>query len=183
MRQAYGVKTIKLAETTKLMGTVHAAMSDFKGALFMYGEAAQRYENKYGKKHKKVKEILSTMKKVISCFSFLVSRFFVSRLSFLVSFLFSQFLVPSSFLPNISVKIKEKIGDKNDDESESESEESESESESEESEEESDRGSEAASSATGNESASASDGGRENGEEEESSEYAEDNFEDEEDET
>jgi hypothetical protein len=58
---------IKLAETTKLMGIVHAALGDFQRALFMYSEAAKRYENKYkkeGKKHKKVKELLATMKKV-----------------------------------------------------------------------------------------------------------------------
>jgi hypothetical protein len=49
------------------MGIVHAALGDFQGALFMYSEAAKRYENKYkkeGKKHNKVKELLATMKKV-----------------------------------------------------------------------------------------------------------------------
>jgi hypothetical protein len=30
----------------------------------MFSEAAQRYEAKYGKKHKKVKELRSTIKKV-----------------------------------------------------------------------------------------------------------------------
>ncbi len=62
--KAFGTKTIKLAETTKLMGTVHEALGDYASALFMYGEAASKYEDKFGKKHKKVLALKSTIKKV-----------------------------------------------------------------------------------------------------------------------
>lgn len=47
------------------MGTAHEALGDLHSALFVYTEAEQRYEKKYGRDHKKAKALRSTIKKVI----------------------------------------------------------------------------------------------------------------------
>lgn len=48
------------------MGTAHEALGDAHSALFVYVEAQQRYEKKYGRDYKKVKSLRPIIKKVFN---------------------------------------------------------------------------------------------------------------------